>query len=92
MSCIFPECDNTKHYCKKTDIRFFHFPALPYMRQKWLKACKRKEEDLPKVPLVCSKHFVGKDIYLDKKYARLNKNAVPRSSINNNNLKEDDDN
>lgn len=78
MSCLFPGCTNTKHFCKDTDIKFFKFPALPYIRQKWLNSCKLIESDLPKAPLICSIHFAKEDKALDKKIPRLYKSAFPK--------------
>lgn len=76
MSCLFPDCENTRHFCQNTGIKFFKFPTQMYMRQKWLNSCKLTESELPKVPLVCSLHFGSEDI-VQGKVCKLNKNAFP---------------
>ena len=31
MSCLFPNCENTKHFCQNTVIKFFKFPTQTYI-------------------------------------------------------------
>ena len=73
MSCMFPNCNNTKHFCKNTNVRFFKVPTVANIRQKWLEVCNRSEEDLPKDPLVCSVHFGENYIAVNNKRIRLEK-------------------
>lgn len=63
MSCIFPGCENTRHFRKNTGITFFN-------------CCNLTESNLPKAPLVCSLHFGREDI-VEGNVRKLNKNASP---------------
>ena len=63
---------------------FTSFPKKEFLRNKWLKACGLKEEDLKKSDVICFDHFYQADFIprsINARQQRLKLGAVPRINL-----------
>ncbi|XP_017471567.1 PREDICTED: uncharacterized protein LOC108362923 [Rhagoletis zephyria] len=92
MSCCFRGCFNTRNSCRNTAVKHFKFPVVPYLREKWMKACGLSEQQLPREPFVCSNHFLSTDLIARNGRALLSRGAIPGAEIDQQPSGMDDDN
>ncbi|XP_044749195.1 THAP domain-containing protein 2-like isoform X2 [Coccinella septempunctata] len=62
-SCAAINC--TKRFKKGENIKFHKFPKDEVLRKKWLLAVRRKDFIPKDSSLICSKHFVEEDYYIN---------------------------
>ncbi|KAJ8968806.1 hypothetical protein NQ317_009569 [Molorchus minor] len=84
--CLVPSCTSVGK--SEGDIKFYQIPKEKKLREKWLRAIKRSENELSKRPKVCSKHFVDSDYTVTKlnysmsgEWKVLKPNAIPSKNL-----------
>jgi len=67
--CAVATCKNQYQNSKYI---FHSFPKNNTVKQKWVAACKRKDEITSKQPVVCYQHFLDEDYKRDLQHQLLN--------------------
>ncbi|XP_051170554.1 uncharacterized protein LOC127287590 [Leptopilina boulardi] len=75
--CYVPQCEVKESITE--NISFHKFPKNERQKKQWLKILKMKSESITKHTLVCSKHFLKQDYFINANGFRrdLKKNVVP---------------